>query len=223
MRAGEDGLSWAPLLPTPILDAEHGRALGEGRAVIVDQVWPVRAVEGLRLAAERLWAGGELDPAGVGRDGHRDPRVRRDWTTWLEADGQGEASLAELWRWLERLRSALVEATWVSLQRFSVQLACYPGGGAHYARHVDALPGDPNRLLTALVYLNPGWRPTDGGQLRVWEPQGCREIDPLAGRLVVFRSDALPHAVLPAHARRWAVAAWYRGAEPQPLLADPRI
>ena len=40
--------------------------------------------------------------------------------------------------------------------------------------------------------------------------EGCTHVDvqPQAGRLVLFRSDALLHEVLPAHALRFAVSLW---------------
>lgn len=221
MRFTEDVLPLGALVGPPTLS--EARALGEGRALVRGGALPLPWVEELLAAARRLEARGALTPAGVGRDGHLDPRVRSDRTTWVEPDGGGEPALAAVWGWFDQLRLALVEATWVSMPRFAVQLACYPGGGSHYARHVDALPGDPNRVITAIVYLNPAWAPGDGGALRAWEPDGVRELAPLAGRLVVFRSEVLPHAVLPVWAERWAVAAWYRGAEPVPMLADPGI
>lgn len=48
-------------------------------------------------------------------------------------------------------------------RRLSCMVARYPGGGARYARHRDALPapGDaaPRRRLTAVYYLNEAWHP----------------------------------------------------------------
>lgn len=48
-------------------------------------------------------------------------------------------------------------------RRLSCMLARYPGGGARYARHRDALPtaekGAGRRRLTAVYYLNHGWTP----------------------------------------------------------------
>jgi hypothetical protein len=41
--------------------------------------------------------------------------------------------------------------------RISVQLACYPGGGARYVRHTDASDAVPGRTVTALLYLNADW------------------------------------------------------------------
>lgn len=202
------------------LSDEEVAALGEGRVLVRDEVLPASQVAAIRAAAERLRAQGALEPAGIGHAGRVKPDLRSDWTTWVADRGGAEPALVALWDWMDGLRRALVEATWVALPRFGLQLALYPGEGARYARHLDALPGDKNRVMTAILYLNPDWTPEQGGLLRAWEPQGPVELEPRGGRLVVFRSEAVPHEVLPAWAPRWAAAAWFRGTEAVPLLPD---
>ena len=48
-------------------------------------------------------------------------------------------------------------------------LACYPGGGSKFKRHVDndkeQMPD--HRVVTAILYLNDDWMPGDGGELRL--------------------------------------------------------
>ncbi len=143
--------------------------------------------------------------AGTGSARASDDRVRTDRTAWeadLHLDG-----LRDRFR---ELRAELNEAAWMGLALFSIQLAVY-GEGGHYAAHRDALRGDPARRITAILYLNSDWKPSDGGCLRVHGPRGHRDIEPRGGRLVVFRSDRLLHEVLPGHAVRQAATAWYRG------------
>lgn len=59
--------------------------------------------------------------------------------------------------------SAIAEVLGFGSRRLSCMVARYPGGGARYARHRDALPvpGDaaPRRRLTAVYYLNEAWIP----------------------------------------------------------------
>ena len=76
--------------------------------------------------------------------------------------------------------------------------ACFPGNGAKYNVHYDGGAGDP-RKLTAILYVNEGWQAEWDGRLMMYDAGGfsmngptekCwRSITPLAGRLVLFRSD----------------------------------
>ncbi|MGH7266931.1 MAG: 2OG-Fe(II) oxygenase, partial [Candidatus Rokuibacteriota bacterium] len=101
----------------------------------------------------------------------------------------------------------------LAVGRAELQVARYPGGGTRYTRHRDAFrdAAGPRRRVTAIVYLNPGWTPADGGCLRLHLADGPRDVAPRLDRLVVFLSERVEHEVLPAHAPRWAVTAWYYG------------
>lgn len=165
-------------------------------------------VAATRAQAIALGEAGALQPAGVRRGGdHRlDTTVRGDRITWL-AEGDARGPLAEVWGRFEALMQAANEAAWLGLRWFDLQLAHY-APGTHYQRHRDAFPGDDNRRLTAIVYLNPGWRPEHGGQLRLYTPEPV-DVEPLADRLVVFLSERLEHEVLTSHADRYTVTAWF--------------
>ena len=69
-------------------------------------------------------------------------------------------------RLINFLASAIPELRRIT-SRSQPMLACYPGNGTHYVRHVDNPAGGNHRLLTCLVYLNEAWRTEDGGQLRI--------------------------------------------------------
>jgi len=206
-------------LGLPLTDDEI-TALGDGDLVVRDGVLGAAWAVECRRAAEALDAAGGLCAGRVGR-GRRDrPELRSDRRAFLSEVEQAPP-LAALWAGFESLRLSLNAGAWLGLRRFEVQLACYPGGGARYVKHRDAFAGGPNRRVTAIYYLNADWQPDDGGLLRAWVPGGTREVAPLADRMVIFLSDRVAHAVTPTHRRRYALTAWYRGAEPVPLLPDP--
>lgn len=104
-----------------------------------------------------------------------------------------------------------------------VQLGYYPGGsGARYRPHLDrwADEVDNRRELTFLVYVNVGWQPRDGGCLRLHPDNNnpgtdTVDVEPLAGRVVVFESGKQMHEVreCAAGVERIALTLWVEYAD----------
>ncbi|NWU57671.1 EGLN1 protein, partial [Dromas ardeola] len=98
----------------------------------------------------------------------------------------------------------------------SAMVACYPGNGTGYVRHVDNPNGD-GRCVTCIYYLNKDWdAKVSGGILRIF-PEGkaqFADIEPKFDRLLFFWSDRRnPHEVQPAFATRYAITVWYFDAD----------
>ena len=100
-----------------------------------------------------------------------------------------------------------------------IQLGYYPGGGgARYRPHLDRWASEVSnrRELTFLVYVNVGWDAQKvGGHLRLHpDPnnpgEGCVDIEPVAGRLVIFESGKQMHEVCESAlgADRLALTLW---------------
>ena len=172
----------------------------------------------LELAAEcrKRAAEGELAPAAVGRGPFQEIRegIRGDHIQWLEP-GQAEACDTYLGL-MDSLRVALNRGLYLGLEDFESHFALYPPGG-FYLKHLDRFRDDDRRMVSAVIYLNPGWLPEYGGQLRMYL-KGDVEYDvvPTGGRLVVFLSGEVPHEVMPATRDRLSLTGWFRrrGNEP---------
>ncbi|XP_020291080.1 egl nine homolog 1 isoform X2 [Pseudomyrmex gracilis] len=101
--------------------------------------------------------------------------------------------------------------------RTKAMVACYPGHGSHYVKHVDN-PNQDGRCITAIYYLNCDWDVKEnGGLLRIF-PEGWQDqvadIEPLFDRILFFWSDRRnPHEVQPAYKTRYAITLWYFDAE----------
>jgi SM-20-related protein len=147
-----------------------------------------------------------LRRAGIRRGHELDDAVRTDEIAWMTPE-EATGALAEAVKRFDELMLEVNETAYLGLRRFDLQLARY-GPGAKYVRHLDAFPGQDNRRLTAIVYLNEGWSPPHGGQLELCVEPPVR-VDPLLDRLVVFRSQLIEHEVLESHTERWALTAWY--------------
>ncbi|WLD57993.1 2OG-Fe(II) oxygenase [Salinispirillum sp. LH 10-3-1] len=153
-----------------------------------------------------------LQPAGIGRgdDYQTNNFVRQDWIHWID----GTTAPTQLF--LDRMRDLQVTLNrrlFMGLFDYEAHFALYPEG-AFYKKHIDAFQGHSNRRLSTVLYLNYDWQPTDGGELRCYDPdepnQVLFDLPPAAGTLVVFESERFWHEVLPAKRRRFSVAGWFR-------------
>jgi SM-20-related protein len=101
-------------------------------------------------------------------------------------------------------------ATMLGLFDTELHYAWYPRG-AGYQRHVDQPQGRVQRQVSLVLYLNEGWEPAAGGELRIFDAgDGHRDIEPIAGRLVCFFTPGREHAVLPTQRERLSVSGWFR-------------
>ncbi|MCB1956237.1 MAG: 2OG-Fe(II) oxygenase [Rhodocyclaceae bacterium] len=183
--------------------AEHGFC-------VLDQALPGDVIEGLAERVRALSAAA-FHAAAVGReqDQMQNAFIRRDEIRWIE----GEEASEQAWlAWSGRMQTYLNRRLFLGLFSFECHFAHYPPG-AFYKRHVDAFRGEANRILTTVLYLNPGWTTDDGGEMLLYPEEGDdepRRIRPQLGTLAVFLSEAFPHEVLPARCDRFSIAGWFR-------------
>jgi SM-20-related protein len=171
-------------------------------------------VRALVDSAHRRRAIGDFDAAriGSGRSLQRREEIRGDSICWMEPPlSPAERALLEE---LERLRLELNREALLGLFELELHYAWYPPG-AGYARHVDQPDGRAQRQVSVVLYLNEGWTPAAGGELRIFDASGggYRDIEPLAGRLVCFLTPGREHEVLRTRQERLSVTGWFRARE----------
>lgn len=164
------------------------------------------------LAGEcrRRSATGELTPAGIGHGEQQQVQagIRGDRIDWLEPGqcASGDAYLALM----ESLRQALNRELFLGLDELESHFALYPPG-AYYQRHLDRFRDDDSRTVSAVLYLNEAWQPDEGGELRLYLPDGrVHDVVPQGGCLACFLSAVIPHEVLPATRERLSLTGWFR-------------
>jgi SM-20-related protein len=113
---------------------------------------------------------------------------------------------------VERLRLELNREAMLGLFEPELHYAWYPPG-AGYARHVDRPQGRAHRKVSLVLYLNEGWTPGAGGELRFFDEKAARDVQPLAGRMVCFLTEGCEHAVLPTQRERLSISGWLRTRE----------
>jgi SM-20-related protein len=191
-----------------LLDLEN-----QGWAVS-DDIFPAELAHQLRAEGEKRWQQGHFHVARIGRlqSQELNTAIRGDTICWLETDDPYPAGLA-FQQWAAQLQNELNRYFFAGLRRMECHYARY-GSGAGYAQHIDQHVDSPHRKLSLVLYLNPEWADTDGGELAIYDSENpgteITRVLPLSGRLVIFRSELTPHAVLPCQRPRWSLTGWFR-------------
>lgn len=185
---------------------------------------PAVMVADLREACRRRETSGDMATAGIGRERQQAiaTRVRRVDAVWLDPTDAAEGAFLAL---ADRIRLAINRRLFLGLFEYEAQFLSYPPGG-FYKRHLDALRGARNRIVSMVVYLNEAWSPEHGGELEVWRSPDdhgppATVIAPRAGTVVLMMSEEIPHAVRISHAQRRVIAGWYRLNASSGLRVDP--
>ncbi|SDL91231.1 2OG-Fe(II) oxygenase [Maricaulis salignorans] len=165
----------------------------------------------LREEAVMLWQEDELRRAGVGRASDHElvREIRRDKTRWFDGSSPAQRGWLDF---AESLRLQLNQRLALGLFSFEAHYAVYEPGG-FYRKHLDSFRGARNRILSSVLYLNPGWQAGDGGLLRLYDESDdsvITDIIPEFGTFAVFLSEEIPHEVTPALAPRFSIAGWHR-------------
>jgi SM-20-related protein len=187
-----------------------GAELSSGGISIRDQFISDAEVQELRACAHARESRGEFAAARIGGQGAQQRResIRGDFTCWLREPLLPMEQV--LLRRMEELRLQLNREALLGLFELELHYAKYPPGSA-YARHVDQPLGTSQRRVSLVLYLNPEWRRTDGGMLRIHDAQdGFIDIEPLGGRLVCFLTSGREHEVLEARSDRLSISGWFR-------------
>lgn len=167
--------------------------------------------------AQALWfqvqslTSGQFVAAGIGRESEHQQNqfVRRDEIHWIF----GDSDVGKQWlNWTAQLQQYLNRHLFLGLFSFESHFAHYRPGD-FYKRHVDAFKGQANRILSLVVYLNPGWQVDDGGEIVIYQDQydlhGTKVL-PHFATVVAFLSEDFPHEVLAAQRDRYSIAGWFR-------------
>lgn len=206
----------APAAPWGEAEADE---LAQRAYVVCDRFLGERRALALRDEVIGLRERGNFRPArvGSGSQRRRAPDVRRDEICWFDEDSpegmhNGALGIAppplvrDFLGDIAALSDALRRTCFLPLVRRECHASCYEEG-AFYRAHVDTFVGRPERTISFVYFLNPGWQPDAGGCLRMYGPYE-RDVEPLLDRLVVFRSAELLHEVLPVQQTRYALTGW---------------
>jgi SM-20-related protein len=181
--------------------AEHGYA-------IADSFLEQAEVNAIRNSADFLQEADQFKKAGLGKqnDLQINEAIRGDYIRWLDKNNASAPAKVYLDR-LQELVRYINRTLFLSLKDYEVHMTIYPAG-TFYKRHLDQFKKDDHRKLSVICYLNDQWLDEHGGQLRMYLDDETKDILPVSGRLVCFRSDQIEHEVLPATRERLSLTGW---------------
>lgn len=161
---------------------------------------------------------GQMNQAGIGSG--TDPlikeSIRGDSIMWLNS---GDSSYVDRYlKLMEQLKNTLNQTLFLGLEDYECHFAWYPPG-AFYQKHLDRFRDDDRRTVTSVLYLNEGWLPELGGEMRMHlGDRKIHDVSPRLGTMMFFMSADWPHEVLPATRDRLSIAGWFRRRADNPLF-----
>jgi SM-20-related protein len=182
--------------------------LAEKSHAVIDNFLSPGEVEAILNTDEFTHAKLHFKKAGIGKsqDRHVNESIRGDFIQWIDP-AHTNSAIGVYTNRLRELLQYLKQALYLSLKNAEVHMTVYPIG-TFYKRHLDQFRADDYRKLSVICYLNNDWSEKDGGQLKMYLPEGPVEVLPISGRLVCFRSDKIEHEVLPATKDRLSITGW---------------
>ncbi|WP_310684581.1 2OG-Fe(II) oxygenase [Aliifodinibius sp. S!AR15-10] len=176
--------------------------------LVIDDFISDRLYQNIQHYFQVLLDESEFDKAAIGSSDQRkvESEIRGDFIYWL--DPEKDAELSELFSLLDSVVINLKEHLFLSISDYEFHFALYPPN-TRYEKHVDQFQGQSNRVISMLIYLNEDWKPGDGGELKIYRPDGDEQlIEPLAKRMVMFKSDTVEHEVMLTKTSRRSITGW---------------
>lgn len=139
--------------------------------------------------------------------------IRGDYILWIDEQLHNTAT-ALFFSKINSLVAYLNRTCFLGLLEKEFHYALYPPGTG-YKRHIDAFQNDDRRKLSIALYLNEeDWSNSDGGALALYvagaDGEKTISVAPVAGRMVIFESQKIPHEVLVAHRDRLSITGWLK-------------
>ncbi|WP_296622579.1 2OG-Fe(II) oxygenase [Marivirga sp.] len=164
-------------------------------------------IKKLVLIADQGNQSGDFKKAGIGKQAlfQLDKSVRGDYIQWLDRNNQNEI-IHQFLDKIELLKNSLNETCYLGLKDFEIHFAIYPEN-TFYKKHVDRFQQNAHRVISFVLYMNENWQEGHGGELAIYLDDKVEIVQPLAGRLLLFRSE-LEHEVLMSYRNRYSITGW---------------
>jgi SM-20-related protein len=181
--------------------------LAENDYVIVDDFIGDEMFTGIMDFFYEMESADKLKKAGIGaqQDFQVKAEIRGDFIYWLEEER--DVALSSFFELKDELMQNIKRFCYLSLSGSEFHIAKYPAG-SFYHRHLDQFHERTNRQITVLIYLNNDWKKGDGGELVIYKDKQEMIVEPIAKRLLLFKSDVIEHEVLTTNVPRYSLTGW---------------
>jgi SM-20-related protein len=163
---------------------------------------------GIRLEIEEIQNQNGFKQASIGKEEQKavDTSQRGDFIRWIDPQVAPSHTRSYLDK-MEELKSELNRHFYLGIRDYECHYAHYPPG-TFYKKHVDRHKNGSPRRVSTVLYLNPEWKPADGGELLIYNaPDISNCIEPRLGTLAIFLSE-LEHEVLVTGRDRMSITGW---------------
>lgn len=184
-----------------------------------DSFFPTQLCLSLRSEIQDLKRQDRLRKSSIGRahQQKRVPVVRGDYIQWID-NLDLRPTPATFLSICKTLYTDLGRHMYQPFNAFESHYAFYPKG-TRYQKHLDRFQNSNDRVLSLVLYLNQDWQPLDGGELEIYKESDPSVVEtlvtPTLGKLVIFLSGRIYHAVRPTLKPRYSVAGWVRHQQVQ--------
>ena len=177
---------------------------------IADNFLSIKLAGRLKQNLLGLFAQQHFKQAGTGNNTelNHDQLVRSDHIYWLDR-AHNNSSENDFFDLMDQFVSYLNNTCYTGITGYEFHYALYPEG-SFYQKHLDQFRNNESRKFSMIMYLNPGWETTDGGELCVHQNGGRQNISPESGKGVFFKSNELLHEVLLSHKARMSITGWLK-------------
>lgn len=188
------------------------QALDQQGWLVSDQIMPPIWTTQLAQIAQELWQDKRYQVGEIGREqeGYQ-PQIRGDSICWVPP--KSKLAQHDFFHWMTGLRQCFNHYFEMGLQSQEFHFARYPHG-LGYKKHLDQHRDSDARKISIVYYLNQDWDEQNGGELALYQPHDpdieLARFAPIGGRIAIFASWRMPHAVLPCKATRWSITGWLR-------------
>lgn len=179
----------------------------QGWAELPDFLTP-EVAHGIRSEIHEVQIQNGFKQAAIGKQEQKaiDTSQRGDFISWINP----HSASAHTRTYLDKINAVISELNYnfyLGIRDYECHYAHYPPG-TFYKKHVDRHKNGSPRRVSTVLYLNPDWTASDGGELVIYDTsENASRIEPRLGTLAIFLSE-LEHEVLITHRDRMSITGW---------------